>query len=58
MAFSQGATGLSHMPSCFESILGVIIEAVQGNQMYLEWIGTSVSFGMVAQPLGSSKLSS
>ena len=47
MGFSQGATGLSHEPSCFESILGVTVESVQGNQMYLEWIGTSGSFGMV-----------
>ena len=48
MAFSPGATGLSHMPTCFELILRVIVESVQGNQLYLEWIGTSGSFGMVA----------
>ena len=48
MAFSRGATGLSHMPSCRESLLGVAVESVQGNQVYLEWIGTSGSFGMVA----------
>ena len=44
MAFSQGATGLSPMPSRFESILGVTVESVQGNQVYLEWNGTSGSF--------------
>ena len=27
------------------------VESVQGNQVYLEWIGTSGSFGMVARPL-------
>ena len=51
MAFSQGATGLSHLPSCHESILGEAVESVQGNQVYLDWIGTSGSFGMVALPL-------
>ena len=50
MAFSQGATGLSHLPWCFESIFGVTIESVQGSQVYLECIGTLGSFGMVAQP--------
>ena len=39
------------MQSCFESILGVTVEAVQENQMYLVWIGTSPSFGMVARPM-------
>ena len=28
MAFSRGATGLSHPPSCFESVLGVTVELV------------------------------
>ena len=51
MAFSQGATGLSHVHSCCEWILGVTVESVQGNQMYLEWTGTSGSFEMVAQTL-------
>ena len=51
MAFFLGATGLSLLPSCFESILGVTIESVQGSHMYLECIGTSGSFEMVAQPL-------
>ena len=32
MAFSRGATGLSQLPSCLEPILGVTVEAVQGNQ--------------------------
>ena len=39
------------MPSCCESILGVTVESVKGNQVYLEWIGTSGSFEMVARPL-------
>ena len=39
------------MPSCFEWILGVTVQSVQGNQVYLECIGTSGSFGMVAPPL-------
>ena len=30
MAFSRGAAGLSHLPSCFESVLGVNVEAVAG----------------------------
>ena len=51
MAFSQGDTGLSHLPLCFEWILVVTVETVQGSQVYLEWIGTSGSFGIVALPL-------
>ena len=51
MAFSRGTTGLSHLPLCFESILGVTVESVQGSHMYLECIGTSGSFEMVARPL-------
>ena len=51
MAFSQSAKGLPHLQSCFESILRVTVESVQGNQVYLEWIGTSGSFGMVAVSL-------
>ena len=38
-------------PSCFQLIFGVTVESVQGNQVYLEWVRTSVSFGIVAQPL-------
>ena len=59
MAFSWGATGVSHLLSCLESILGVTVESVQGNKVYLEWIGTSGSFGIVAGPqkfLSSFKL--
>ena len=51
MAFSRGATGLSHQPWCFESILGVTVESVKGSQVYWEWIGTSGSFGMVTRLL-------
>ena len=51
MAFSPGATGLSHIPWCFELILGVTVEGVQGSQIYLEWIRTSRSFGTVARAL-------
>ena len=51
VAFSRGATGLSHMPSCHELILRVAVESVQGNPVFLEWIGTSGSFGIVARPL-------
>ena len=51
MALSQGATGLSHLPLHFESLLGVTVKSVQGSQVYLECIGTSGSFEMVARPL-------
>ena len=51
MAFSRGATGLSHVPSCFELILGVTVESVQGSQVYLEWIRASGSFEIVARTL-------
>ena len=51
VAFSRGATGLSHLPLCFEWILGVTVEPVLLSQWYLEWTGTSGSYGMVAQPL-------
>ena len=43
MAFALGATGLSHVPSGCEPIFRVTVESVQGNQVYLEWIGTSVA---------------
>ena len=46
-----GSSRLSHVPSCYELILGVTVESVEGNQVYLEYSGTSRSFGMVAQPL-------
>ena len=39
------------MPSCCESLHGVTVESVTGNQVYLECTGTSGSFGMVARIL-------
>ena len=36
----QGATGLSHVPQWCESIFWVTVEAVQGNQVHLEWTET------------------
>ena len=42
---------LSHQPSCCESILGVTVESVNRNQVFLEWIGTSGSFLIVIHPL-------
>ena len=43
-AFSQGALGLSSRASCFESIPAVPVEAEQGNQAYLKWMGNLGSF--------------
>ena len=41
-AFQRGfPTGLSHVPPCCESILGLKVEAVQGKQVSLEWTETS-----------------
>ena len=41
-AFPRGfPTGLSHVPPCCESILGLKVEAVQGKQVFLEWTETS-----------------
>ena len=41
LAFPRGLpTGLSHVPPWCESILGVKAEAVQGNQVPLEWTET------------------
>ena len=41
-AFPGGfPTGLSHVPPWCESILGLKVEAVQGNQFSLEWTETS-----------------
>ena len=41
-AFPRGfPTGLSHVPPWCESILGLKVEAVQGNQVSLEWTETS-----------------
>ena len=50
-AFSSGVLGLSHLPSCFESVLRTTVESVQGSEVYLECIGTSGSFEMLARPL-------
>ena len=44
--------GLSHLPLCFESVLGVQVESVQGNQAYLEWLGKSGSFPIEVCLLG------
>ena len=42
VAFPRGfPTGLSHVPPWCESILGLNVEAVQGKQVFLEWIETS-----------------
>ena len=40
MAFARGAAGLSQVPSCCETILGLTVESVQGNMVYVEWIWT------------------
>ena len=41
VAFPRGIpTGLSHVPPWCESILGVKVEAMQGNQVPLEWTET------------------
>ena len=41
-AFQRGfPTGLLHVPSWCESILGLKVEAVQGKQVSLEWTETS-----------------
>ena len=41
-AFTRGfPTGLSHVPPCCESILGLKVETVQGKQVSLEWTETS-----------------
>ena len=42
---------LSHLPSCFESVLRVTVESVQGTQVCLVCTGTSGPFEMVARPL-------
>ena len=41
VAFPRGfPTGLSHVQLWCESILGVTVEAVQGNQVHWEWTET------------------
>ena len=42
--FLSRHTGLSHLPSCFESVLGMTVESVQGNQVFLECTETSGVF--------------
>ena len=43
VAFPRGfPTGLSHVPSWCDSILGLKVEAVQGKQVSLEWTETCV----------------
>ena len=37
VAFPRGITGLSHVPSWCELILVLTVEALQGNQVHLEW---------------------
>ena len=45
-AFPRGfPSGLSHVPPCCESILGLKVEAVQGKQVSLEWTETSGDSG-------------
>ena len=48
-AFSRGASGLSYLPTYLESILAVPVEAVQGNQAYLEWMGNLGCFRIEAR---------
>ena len=46
VAFTRAfPTGLSHVPPCCESILGMKVEAVQGKQLPLEW--TEISGGLL-----------
>ena len=58
VAFCRGATWLSYGPLWCESILGVTVEAVQGNHVNLEWTET---FGGLLElwhgPWSSSRLS-
>ncbi|KAI4585945.1 hypothetical protein MJG53_006179 [Ovis ammon polii x Ovis aries] len=57
-ASSRVETGLSHVHTWWESILGLNVKAVQGKQVPLEWTETSArSLGMVARPWSSSRLS-
>ena len=60
VAISRGATGLSHLPSCFESILEVIVESVQGSQVVsgVHWdIAIFQPVGRPLELLSSVKLS-
>ena len=49
---------LSHMPSCCESILGLTIESVQGNKVYLSGLGHRGLLEWWQDPWSSSRLSS
>ena len=41
VSFTRGfLTGLTQVPPWCESILGVTVETVQGNQVHLEWTET------------------
>ena len=52
VAFRGGfPTGLSHVPQWCESILGVTVEAVQGNQVPLDWTDTFGLFCNCGRPL-------
>ena len=51
MAFSGGVTGLSQLPSCFESILGVTVRSMQVSKGYLHCTGILGSSQMVVRPL-------
>ena len=58
MALPRGAIGLSLVPQWCESILGVTVEEVQGNQVPLEW--TEIFGGLLElwhDPWISSRLS-
>ena len=50
MPFSRGATGLSHMPLCFELVLRVTVEPVAGESGLSGVHWTSESFEMVHDP--------
>ena len=51
MTFSQGATGLSHPRTCFELVLGVIIESVAGESGVSGMDLDIRVFGLVARPV-------
>ena len=57
-AFTRGfPTELSHVPPWCESILGLKVEAVQGNQVSLNGLNIWQTLGMVARPWSSSRFS-
>ena len=57
-ASGQLEAGSSVFLSSADLDLGVPMEFQQGSQVYLEWIGTLGSFGMVARPLEFLSVSS